>query len=73
MKIWKILRCGDNSDLAVIFEMTCSSRTRGHALKLSVPICRTDVLRRFLGARRVLLWNALLAEIIECDSLTATH
>ena len=70
IKVWKILSCGEDSDLSVLFEMGLSSRTRGHALKLAVPACRTDVLRRFLGARRVLLWNALPAEIVECDSLT---
>ena len=51
--------------------ITHSSLTTGNALKLAVPVCRTDVLRRFLGARRVLLWNALPADIIECNSLTA--
>jgi len=70
IKVWKILRSGEDSDLAVLFEMAHSSRTRGHSLKLAVPVCRTDVLRRFLGVRRVFLWNALPAEIIECDSLT---
>ena len=27
LKSWKILGCGDDSDLAVLFEMTHSSRT----------------------------------------------
>ena len=64
IKVWKILRCGDDLDLAVLFEMAHSSCTRGHVLKNAVPVCRIDVLRRFREARKVLLWNALPTEII---------
>ena len=69
IKIWKVLHCGEDSQLAELFQVSQISRTRGHSLKLVVPTCRSEVLRRSLGVRRVFLWNSLPAEIVETDSL----
>ena len=51
------------------FEMSHFSCTKGHVLKHAALVSKNDVLRRFMGARRVILWNDLHVEIIECDSL----
>ena len=69
IKIWKVLHCGEDSQLAELFQVSQISRTRGHSLKLVVPACRSEVLRRSLGVRRVFLWNSLPAELAETDSL----
>ena len=69
IKIWKVLNFGTGSELFSLFELARSTQTRGHSLKLSVPICNTEVLRRSLAVRRVFLWNSLPAEIVEADSL----
>ena len=69
IKIWKVLHCGEDSQLAELFIVSQISRTRGYSYKLVVPTCRTEVFRIFLGVRRVFLWNSLPAEIAETDSL----
>ena len=44
--------------------------TRGHTYKLTIPVCRTELLRRSFGVRNVMLWNSLPAEVVETESLT---
>ena len=69
LKIWKILHCGQDSELAELFEVCVTSRTRGHSLKLVMPACRSETFRRGFGVRRVLLWNSLPAAVVELDSI----
>ena len=42
IKIWKILHCGQDSELVELFEVCVTSRTRGHSLKLVMPACRSE-------------------------------
>ena len=44
--------------------------TRGHLLKMSIQICRSEVMRRSFGVRRVKLWNSLPSGVIESSSVT---
>ena len=69
IEIWKILHCGRDSELAELFEVSVTSRIRGHSLKLIIPACRSEIFRRGFGVRRVLLWNSLPAAVVELDSV----
>ena len=69
IKIWKVWHGYSHSSLLELFELSRSSSTRGHSLKLAIPVCRTDVLRRSLGVRRVYVWNSLPAPLVESESL----
>ena len=60
IKIWKVLHCGQDSELAELCEVCVTSRTRGHSLKLVMPACRSETFRRDFVVRRVLLWNSFL-------------
>ena len=71
IKIWKILKLESNPDLASLFELSGYGATRGHRLKLNVPICHTEVFRRTLAVRRVTVWNGLPAEVVDCDSVVS--
>jgi len=68
IKIWKVWHGYSHSSLQDLFELSRSPITRGHSLKLSMPFCRTEVLRRSLGARRIDAWNSLPASLVESES-----
>ena len=69
IKMWKVFHSFMSADLSGLFHLVRDSHTRGHAYKLTIPVCRTELLRSF-GVRHVMLWNSLPAEIVETDSLT---
>ena len=56
--------------LREVFEMARSVGTRGHSLKMSIPVCRSEMRRRTFGVRRVLLWNSLPADVVQTTCLT---
>ena len=65
MKVWK----GFNSELDLglcdLFERARNSSTRGHRLKLAIPVCRTELRRRSFGVRCVRVWNSLPSSLVE--------
>ena len=69
IKVWKAFNFDVDLGLSAIFERAPYQNTRGHSLKLSIPICRSDVKRRFLGTRCVTEWNALSSQTVESSSL----
>ena len=68
VKIWKSFY--SDVGLSEVFEMARSVGTRGHSLKMSVPVCRSEIRRRTFAVRRVLLWNSLPADVVETTSLS---
>ena len=66
--VWKIFH-----GLSVIpqdlFELSKSSRTRGHNYMIFVPRSRLEVRHRFFSVRVINTWNALAPQTIETDSL----
>ena len=73
IKCWKAFHCSDEDKvgLAFVFSLAMVAGTRGRRFKLSVPICSTDLHRRCFSVMTVTLWNSLLADVVEADSLGA--
>ena len=69
VKMWKLLKHGNHEELQQLFQVSRVGSVRGHALRLNMPVCHTEVMRRSLMARRVLLWNDLPAGVVEVSSL----
>ena len=69
VKIWKAFNAEVDVGVAQLFEMARSVGTRGHSFKMSVPVCRSEVLRRSFGVRRVMLWNSLPSSVVETSSV----
>ena len=70
VKIWKSFNGDIDVGISELFEMAQNVGTRGHSLKMSIPICRSEVMRRSFGVRRVTLWNSLPSGVIEALSVT---
>ena len=70
IKMWKVFHSFMCADLSGLFNLVRDSRTRGHTYKLTIPMCRTELMRRSFGVRHVQLWNSLPAEVVETESLT---
>ena len=69
VKIWKLVRQGGHESLRELFQASHLVGARGHSLRLAMPRCRSEVMRRTLMARRVQTWNALDAAVVEANSL----
>ena len=69
VKIWKSFSAEVDVGVAQLFEMARSVGTRGHSFKMSIPVCRSEVLRRSFGVRRVILWNSLPSKVVEASSV----
>ena len=69
VKIWKLLRSGYHDELLDLFQVSRVRSIRGHSLRLVVPVCRTDTMRRSLMARRVQVWNRLSAAVVDVTSI----
>ena len=69
VKIWKIVRLGSHENLQELFQATRLQNARGHSLRLIMPRCRSEVMRRTLMARRVQVWNSLNATVVEVNTL----
>ena len=65
MKVWKCFNSDLDLGLCELFERARNSSTRGHRLKLAIPVCRTDLRRRSFGVRCVRLWNSLPSTLVE--------
>lgn len=46
-------------------------RTQGHSYKLVMPVCNTNIKKRFCEAWLVQEWNSLQTYVVESDSLAA--
>ena len=58
-------------DRGKLFSLSCNTRTRGHALKLSVGRVRTDKIKYFFTQCSVSLWNFLLQDVGMASGLDA--
>ena len=68
IKVWKAFNEHDVG-LSDLFEMARDGRTRGHRFKMSIPVCRGDLRRRFFSVRVVSDWNSLPAEVVESQTV----
>ena len=71
IKIWKSFKSEIDVGLSEVFEMARSVGTRGHPLKMSIPVCRGEVLRRSFAVRRVMLWNSLPGDVVGASSVVS--
>lgn len=69
IKVWKIFHPEVDTELSTILERQFHGATRGHQLKISVPVCRSELRRRFFCARVVSIWNSLPASVAEAPSI----
>ena len=69
VKIWKLLRMGCLESLQDLFQVSRLESGRGHSLRLAMPRCRSEVMRRTLMARRVSVWNLLDAAVVEVNTV----
>ena len=69
IKLWKIFNSVVDVGLLAILERQSHSATRGHRFKISVPLCRSEVRRRFFNVRSVSIWNNLPAAIVQSDTV----
>ena len=69
IKVWCCFHLDSSSELQSVFELAAYDRTRGHSLKLSIPVCRTELRRRFLSVRCVKTWNSLPSSVVESESI----
>ena len=69
VKVWKIFHTEIDVGLSHVFERQSHGATRGHPFKLSVPLCRTEIRRRFFNVRTVQTWNSLTEEAVCAASL----
>ena len=53
----------------ISFSFSNNSTSRGHSLKLNVPISRTETRKYFFSARVVKIWNALPANLVHAPSI----
>ena len=69
IKIWKVFNSQVDVGLSSVFERQSHISTWGHSFKLSVPIYRNELRRRFFNVRNVSTWNSLYVDIIDAGSL----
>ena len=71
IKVWKAFYPSGvfDSGLSSIFEVHGHRATRGHSYKLSVPVCRTELKRRFFSVRCVRAWNELPESVVGAVSV----
>ena len=69
IKVWKSFCPIVEVGMLNIFERQFHTATRGHRLKLSMPSCRSETLRRFLSVRIIREWNCLPANVVEARTI----
>ena len=67
VKVWKIFN--SSQILSGILDTRTHPSTRGHAFKLAILRCRTDIKHRFFSARVVETWNRLPVEIVMASTV----
>ena len=68
-KVWKCFHADVDVGLIGVLELASEVGTRGHGLKLSVPICRSEIGRKIFGSRVVRVWNSLPSSVVEASSV----
>ena len=69
IKLWKAFHPVVDVELTTLFDFPRVNVTRGHEYKIAMPVCRTDIRKRYLNARRVALWNSLPGCVVRAESL----
>ena len=69
IQTWKAFHSDIDVRLSDIFEYTRNTRTRRHAYKLSIPLCRNDVEKRSFAVRCVNFWSSIPAEAVASNNV----
>ena len=71
IQIWKAFHGDIDLGVSDLFEYARNTRTRGHAYKLSIPMCRKDVKKRFFAVRCVNISNSIPTEAVASNNVVA--
>ena len=71
IKIFKAFNPGVDVGLKGLLDTRTHASTRGHPLKISIPICRSELQRRFWSVRCVTIWNSLPSEVVLSDTVNS--
>ena len=69
VKTWRAFHSKRDVGLSRVFERVSHPSTRGHQFKLSIPVCRSEIRRKYFGVRVVNSWNNLPPDVVSTDSL----
>ena len=69
IKVWKAFNGVTDVGLSGLLERRFHESTRGHSLKLSIPLCRSEIRRRFWSVRCVSAWNELPQDIVQSGTI----
>ena len=69
IKFWKIFHPVVDVGLMSVLEREFHGATRGHRFKVSIPVCRSELRRRFFSVRVATLWNGLPVAVAERESI----
>ena len=69
IQIWMAFHSDIDVGLSDMFEYARNIRTRAHAIKPSIPLCRKDVKMSSIVVRCVNIWNSILAEAVASNNL----
>lgn len=64
IEVFKIVKGLENVDHSIFFNLSESSRTRGHQLKFQKHYCRLDIRKYFFSQRIITEWNNLPQEAV---------
>ena len=70
IKYYKTICSTDEVPLSELFSAVPDRRTRGHKFKVVLPLCATEMRKKFFNVRRVLLWNSLPSYIVEAENVS---
>ena len=69
IQIWKAFRCDIDVGFSDIIKYPRNTRPRGHAYKLSIPLCRKQVKIRSFAVECVNRWNSNPAEAVASNNI----
>ena len=67
--VWTSFHLDVDLGLESLFEVARDVGTRGHRFKLAIPVCRSEVRRRFFVVRVVSVWSSLPSRVVEVGSV----
>ena len=69
IQVFKIMKGLERLPVSSFFAPVEQTTTRGHELKLKVPLARTRVRSQTFSVRSVNSWNSLPAKVVAADSV----
>ena len=69
IEVFKMFNMKEDTDNKIFFELSDSSSTRGHSLKLKTKSCRKDIRKNFFSMRVITEWNLLPELVVRAPSI----